>query len=794
MYPRLACLAPLAITATLSVTPLGAVTLTVDTTNDVVAVDGFTSLREAVQAANLLGGSDSIVLPAGTHRLTVPGSNEDAAVTGDLDVADPLVLLGATNGATILQAANGDRHFHVLPGGALTLSNLNLTGGSGDLGGAVRNEGVLRAGDCSFYGNAAAYGGALHNAGTAVVFQCTVSDNAAATGGGLASTGGLVEIWHSTVADNAATGGRGGGLSATTNATVRFGHTLVAGNVAFMGGPDLDGAYDSLGYNVIGLTNDCVLTNDLMGVIGGVVAPLRPLALEGGATFVRATVPGNPAIDQGDPAPPAPPGADQRGASRVFDGRIDIGAYEFQHTNILVTTTDDDLNFLDDPTSLREAVVIANVQEQTVNRIQLPAGHYLFTRAGGSEDQALTGDLDFHSSVIVQGEGAGDTVIDANALEKVAFVDSGVDVTFADCTLRGGAAAEGAGVYNQGTLRLVRCLLTDNDAFAYGGGIKVFSGTVLVDHSTLYNNTAGGAGGGGIDMDDGLVVLTNSTLSGNASGRGAGAYRFGGTLVFHHSTVAANEAVFQTGGIYSYPSPGAVVLANSVFADNVAPFNIDVAGEVASLGFNFVEDDSSSSGYVGTDLGGGDPQLDGLAYNGGPTPTHAMLPGSALINRGDPLAPADPGATDQRGDGFPRKRGLWIDIGAYEFPNPDEDGDGMPDEWEAAHGFNPTNSADAAEDEDGDGPDNLSEYVADTVPTNGASLLHISDVALDPGQAAVTFPSSTARVYRLLAAGDLASPAWTEVGGVVTGAPGTTTLLDTVAPTARLHAVSASLP
>jgi len=118
-----------------------ALTLSVTTTNDLVAVDGVTSLREAVQAANLLGGPDTIDLPAGTYVLSIPGSNEDAAATGDLDVGDVLLVQGAASGPTIIQATAGDRLFHVLPGASLTLSNLNLTGGSGGSGGAVLNEG-----------------------------------------------------------------------------------------------------------------------------------------------------------------------------------------------------------------------------------------------------------------------------------------------------------------------------------------------------------------------------------------------------------------------------------------------------------------------------------------------------------------------------------------------------------------------------------------------------------------------------------------------------------------------------
>src|SRR5438045_8503037 len=55
-----------------------------------------------------------------------------------------------------------------------------------------------------------------------------------------------------------------------------------------------------------------------------------------------------------------------------------------------------------------------------------------------------------------------------------------------------------------------------------------------------------------------------------------------------------------------------------------------------------------------------DPLLGPLADNGGPTRTHALLPGSPAINAGNSSgAPA----TDQRGAG----RVGPVDIGAYEF-------------------------------------------------------------------------------------------------------------------------------
>jgi hypothetical protein len=51
--------------------------------------------------------------------------------------------------------------------------------------------------------------------------------------------------------------------------------------------------------------------------------------------------------------------------------------------------------------------------------------------------------------------------------------------------------------------------------------------------------------------------------------------------------------------------------------------------------------------------------------NGGPTRTHALLPGSPAIDAGDPN-PVDPPEWDQRGPGFPRIVNGIIDIGVFD--------------------------------------------------------------------------------------------------------------------------------
>src|SRR5262249_23608325 len=72
---------------------------------------------------------------------------------------------------------------------------------------------------------------------------------------------------------------------------------------------------------------------------------------------------------------------------------------------------------------------------------------------------------------------------------------------------------------------------------------------------------------------------------------------------------------------------------------------------------------SGGTGYSATDLVGTDPLLGPLQDNGGPTFTHALLPGSPAVDAGDNTGASE---WDQRGEGFPRIVNKTIDISALE--------------------------------------------------------------------------------------------------------------------------------
>jgi hypothetical protein len=111
--------------------------------------------------------------------------------------------------------------------------------------------------------------------------------------------------------------------------------------------------------------------------------------------------------------------------------------------------------------------------------------------------------------------------------------------------------------------------------------------------------------------------------------------------------------------------------------------------------------------------------------------------------------------------GFARQQAGFVglkmvgDLGVFDniSVNGDRDGDGMPDGWEVAHGFNSNNPSDANADPDGDGLSNLQEYLAGTDPTNPNSCLSFmaSSNQSPPGATGfvVRWSSVTGKYYRL---------------------------------------------
>src|SRR5262249_35773310 len=121
------------------------------------------------------------------------------------------------------------------------------------------------------------------------------------------------------------------------------------------------------------------------------------------------------------------------------------------------------------------------------------------------------------------------------------------------------------------------------------------------------------------------------------------------------------------------------------------------------------------------------------------------------------------------------------DTNAYtveKITSSDADGDGVPDNWELAYGFDPNNAADGNADADGDGMTNLQEFKAGTNPRNPASVLRINSVARSGNNFVVSFPSISGKLYRVEYV-DSINGSWQTLSDNIAGTGGAIQITDT---------------
>jgi len=98
-------------------------------------------------------------------------------------------------------------------------------------------------------------------------------------------------------------------------------------------------------------------------------------------------------------------------------------------------------------------------------------------------------------------------------------------------------------------------------------------------------------------------------------------------------------------------------------------------------------------------------------------------------------------------------------------PNRDADGDGLPDDWEIAHGTSPA-GADANADPDRDGLTNLQEYLSGTNPTDPNSGLKVLRVILAGDTVSLEFQAVSNRTYSVQYKQSLTDTSWSKLAEV----------------------------
>jgi fibronectin-binding autotransporter adhesin len=662
-----------------------------DTTDSAVSItfdpSVFSGISRTIQLAS---GLD--LNPTNTNLSVTIDATSAGGVTlrGDYNTTSfsVLTLSAGTANLTDLTITNGfAADYGVDSGGGISNSaTMNLVdcsvinnfaqgngGASGGGGGGIFNDGTLTVTDSTVSGNTAfgsnfgAIGGGILNDGTLTLTNSTIANNASAnSGGGIYSdTGSHATLLNDTIYGNSILSfGTAAGLENNSGNDINLTNTIVAKNTS--GGADLatDGASTFSGsFDIIG--DDSSLSNLTNSQNNQYPAdlPLAPLNYYGGPTETIALL-GTPFIGTSEGAPTT----DQRGFSR--GSSVDIGAYQAQTTatDFLVTTANDP--GVPGLMSLRGAIDLANLQTSDVTitfaatydiQITVPTTLDLDNSNAG---ETITIDATSAGGVTVEGGGpssdfgvfeVGDGTVNMTDLtisqgnstdEEVGggiYNDSTLTVT--NCTITDNAASyEGGGIYNEGIITIVGSTISDNamSGAGYGAGFENDYQATVTD-STISDNTASvvGSYGGGIG-NYGTISVTDCTIDGNTiNGVGGGIYNGGGESTTVTGGTISNNTASSGGGIYNEGTldiTGDAIGGNiasgvggGIFSDSALTLaGVTISGNSAGADGGGVEDDDTTAIYSnstfsnntavgdggGIDNGSGISTVDNSTFNG----------------------------------------------------------------------------------------------------------------------------------------------------------------------------------
>ncbi|HEY1663209.1 MAG TPA: choice-of-anchor Q domain-containing protein [Verrucomicrobiae bacterium] len=263
----------------------------------------------------------------------------------------------------------------------------------------------------------------------------------------------------------------------------------------------------------------------------------------------------------------------------------------------------------------------------------------------------LTNTITITNNVILDGSGVAVTISGGNAVQLFT-VALGASLTLSNLTLANGECvvtngapgtpADGGGIYNNGSVTLDGCTVTNNSAqslifggLARGGAIFNNGGTVLLNQSAISNNAVIGGGpnssttaqtvgislGGAIYNTNGAITIIGCNVSSNLS-----------KSVCEAPLISNNGPDGLSMGGAIYLASGSLTVANSFFASNLSLGGVDpimdigvaspaYGGAIAVMNGNF---SINSSQFSGNQVGGGNaishgtaaPAFGGAVYSG----------------------------------------------------------------------------------------------------------------------------------------------------------------------------------
>ncbi len=381
----------------------------------------------------------------------------------------------------------------------------------------------------------------------ALIANNTITANGGLQAGGILLVGGATD--NPPVINNTITGNNGPGVCSIGCSNVPLSNNLIASNSSGVTlSSTVPGAAVTLVRNLVhgnavdydGLP-DATGTNGNLAVDPGLVSP---------ATGDFHLLPGSPCINSGDSAAASATWCDADGHARIADGRVDIGADEFDGTVfaaspriVRVKPTGNDASSGATWATAKRTVgaAILAIADGLVQPHHVSAGGEVWVAAG-----SYTGNLTLPPFVHLFGGFAGtETVRTArNPATNTTTLNGGNSgrtvlawgghrlSTIDGFTVTGGRLVatisdQGGGIecYQSGPA-IAGCRVHQNVA-NLGGGIGIFGGSPRISDCAVESNSAATDGqgwGGGIHMDHSLAWIEDCEVCMNSASEGGGIY------------------------------------------------------------------------------------------------------------------------------------------------------------------------------------------------------------------------------------------------------------------------------
>lgn len=657
-------------------------------------------IRDSV--ADLDGGGISSFSGARLNATWLNVYNNSAQYGGGLSSTvntDTVLIDSSIRNNTAIEGGGGIEN---TDGGRLTLIRTEVTDNQARYGGGMT---LFRSGDVTIQDSTIARnltpeeGAGLtnyENLGAVSIVNSNFSDNVSNTDGGAIFSNGTISLFQGAFNNNIANF-NGGAIANDGTLTIaatefarnhshnRFGGAISnTGTLAIEGGNFIENSTDPIVGNAGGAIASFTQSNPTPQVSISNVNFAQNTSYRGGAISLS---PETRLIVQ---------------STRFFQNQAFTvgGAIHNAGTTTITGSLFQENSALGDPNSGGGAINTSGA----ASILNISTSHFLGNRSqtGGAIDSFLPNTItidrtlieqniaDGESGAILSDRGSVLTITNSQILNNRSTGDAGALYISAEGKIENtiiqnnvSASGNGGGIYTIGNVSLVNSRLIGNSAVNGGGffidpGSAGDAGSATITGTTIANNTAISNGGG--VANTGQLTVSGTTLSNNAANQGGGLFSTA-TSALSTSTFSGNTAT-QGGGIFAgsgatelqsttiannsdgvFNAASTVRLTNTIVANST---NSDVAGLFDDLGNNLIGISDGSTGFtvstlVGTRSNPVSPNLAPLANNGGLTETHALLPNSPAINRGNNL---NVSSLDQAGR--TRIQDNTIDIGAFE--------------------------------------------------------------------------------------------------------------------------------